>query len=60
MRKATPTGAEECFVYLTLPGEIEAVTAGRYVRETNRQPDGCDGIYCSVRHSRLLRRPERM
>jgi hypothetical protein len=37
MRKATPTGADECFVYLTLPGEIEAVTAGRYVRETNRQ-----------------------
>lgn len=37
MRKAMPTGADECFVYVTLPGEIEAVTAGRYVRETNRQ-----------------------
>ncbi|MCA3609154.1 MAG: type II toxin-antitoxin system HipA family toxin [Methylobacterium sp.] len=37
MRKATPTGADECFVYVTLPGETEAVTAGRYVRETNRQ-----------------------
>ncbi|MCA3657816.1 MAG: type II toxin-antitoxin system HipA family toxin [Methylobacterium sp.] len=37
MRKAIPTGADECFVYVTLPGETEAVTAGRYVRETNRQ-----------------------
>ena len=32
-----PTGADECFVYVTLPGETDAVTAGRYVRETNRQ-----------------------
>jgi len=32
-----PTGANECFVYVTLPGETEAVTAGRYVCETNRQ-----------------------
>jgi serine/threonine-protein kinase HipA len=37
VRAATPTGADECFVYVTLPGETEAVTAGRYVREANRQ-----------------------
>lgn len=32
-----PLGQQECFVYVTLPGETKAVTAGRYVRETNRQ-----------------------
>ena len=35
-RTRPATGADACFVYVTLPGETEAVTAGRYVRETNR------------------------
>lgn len=30
-------GAQECFVYITLPGETEFVTAGRFVLATNRQ-----------------------
>ena len=29
-------GATECFVYMTLPGETEAVTAGRYVLDASR------------------------
>lgn len=29
-------GAQECFVYITLPGETEFVTAGRFVLETDR------------------------
>jgi serine/threonine-protein kinase HipA len=32
-----PVGATECFVYITLPGETVAVTAGRYVYGTTRQ-----------------------
>ncbi|MBI1869124.1 MAG: type II toxin-antitoxin system HipA family toxin [Methylocystis sp.] len=30
-------GATECFVYMTLPGETEAVTAGRFELATSRQ-----------------------
>jgi serine/threonine-protein kinase HipA len=30
-------GATECFVYMTLPGETEAVTAGRFELATRRQ-----------------------
>lgn len=30
-------GATECFVYMTLPGETEAVTAGRFKLATSRQ-----------------------
>jgi hypothetical protein len=30
-------GAAECFVYITLPGKTEAVTAGRYVHDITRQ-----------------------
>jgi serine/threonine-protein kinase HipA len=29
--------SEECFVYITLPGQTEPVTAGRYQLDTNRQ-----------------------
>ncbi len=36
-RRRPETGADTCFVYVTLPGQTEAVTAGRYVRETSRQ-----------------------
>jgi serine/threonine-protein kinase HipA len=32
----TSKSAEECFVYITLPGEISAVTAGRFVLGDNR------------------------
>lgn len=32
-----PVGATECFVYITLPGETVAVTAGRFVHEASRQ-----------------------
>ncbi len=35
-RRRPEIGADACFVYVTLPGETEAVTAGRYVRETTR------------------------
>lgn len=34
MTSETPS---ECFVYITLPGETEAVTAGRYARSTERR-----------------------
>ena len=51
-----PTGAEECFVYVTLPGETAAITAGRYVRETlrcqakqNRDRSASCGFFSSVR-----------
>lgn len=37
MRAVPLIGADECFVYVTLPGETAAVTAGRYVREASRQ-----------------------
>lgn len=30
------TPASECFVYITLPGQTDAVTAGRFVLSTNR------------------------
>lgn len=29
--------SEECFVYITLPGQVEPVTAGRYQLDTSRQ-----------------------
>ena len=29
--------SEECFVYITLPGQTEPVTAGKYQLDTNRQ-----------------------
>ncbi len=32
-----PRGASECFVYLTLPGETQAVTAGRFELAASRQ-----------------------
>ncbi len=32
-----PVAATECFVYITLPGETAAVTAGRFAQETSRQ-----------------------
>lgn len=32
-----PSGAAECFVYMTLPGETEAVTAGRFALTVSRQ-----------------------
>jgi len=32
-----PAGAAECFVYMTLPGEAEAVTAGRFALTVSRQ-----------------------
>ena len=32
-----PAGANECFVYITLPGETEPVTAGRFQLVTSRQ-----------------------
>ena len=32
-----PLGATECFVYMTLPGATQAVTAGRYAVATSRQ-----------------------
>ncbi len=32
-----PSGAEECFAYITLPGETDAVTAGRFALTTGRQ-----------------------
>ena len=31
------TTASECFVYITLPGETEFVTAGKFELTTNRQ-----------------------
>lgn len=31
----TSSGAQECFVYITLPGTVSAVTAGRFVIETD-------------------------
>ena len=30
-------GATECFVYMTLPGQTEAVPAGRFALDMNRQ-----------------------
>ena len=35
----TSSTARECFVYITLPGAISAVTAGRFVLETTRTGD---------------------
>jgi len=35
----TSSTARECFVYITLPGSISAVTAGRFVLETTRTGD---------------------
>jgi serine/threonine-protein kinase HipA len=35
----TSKSAEECFVYVTLPGETSAVTAGRFVLGNNRVGD---------------------
>ena len=32
-----PSGAAECFVYMTLPGETAAVTAGRFALTVSRQ-----------------------
>lgn len=32
----TSKSVEECFVYITLPGDISAVTAGRFVLDNNR------------------------
>lgn len=32
-----PHGTTECFVYMTLPGETGAVTAGRFDLATSRQ-----------------------
>ena len=29
----------ECFVYITLPGDVSAVTAGKFVLEETRQGD---------------------
>jgi hypothetical protein len=29
--------SEQCFVYITLPGQTEPVTAGRYQLDTGRQ-----------------------
>jgi serine/threonine-protein kinase HipA len=34
--KATSDGATECFVYITLPGGTEPVTAGRFIQERDR------------------------
>ena len=34
---SSPAGASECFVYITLPGETEPVTAGRFQLATSRQ-----------------------
>lgn len=31
------TQQQECYVYITLPGEIKPVTAGRFVLKKNRQ-----------------------
>src|SRR6516165_8699041 len=31
--------AQECYVYITLPGQTEAVTAGRFELTTNRRGD---------------------
>jgi len=31
------TTASECYVYITLPGETEFVTAGKFELTTNRQ-----------------------
>jgi serine/threonine-protein kinase HipA len=35
--KATPKTAEECFVYMTLPGQAEPVTAGRFELTKDRR-----------------------
>jgi serine/threonine-protein kinase HipA len=35
----TSSSASECFVYITLPGDVSAVTAGKFVLETNRRGD---------------------
>jgi serine/threonine-protein kinase HipA len=35
----TSSGAQECFVYITLPGAVSAVTAGRFVIETDPRGD---------------------
>jgi serine/threonine-protein kinase HipA len=35
----TSSNARECFVYITLPGAVSAVTAGRFVLETTRTGD---------------------
>ena len=35
----TSSSVRECFVYITLPGSISAVTAGRFVLETTRTGD---------------------
>lgn len=32
-----PSGAAECFVYMTLPGETDPITAGRFELTSNRQ-----------------------
>lgn len=33
------TSPSECFVYITLPGEVSAVTAGRFVLTGNARGD---------------------
>jgi serine/threonine-protein kinase HipA len=35
----TSNGAQECFVYITLPGAVSAVTAGRFVIEADPRGD---------------------
>jgi serine/threonine-protein kinase HipA len=37
MMISRPAGARECFVYMTLPGETDAVTVGRFTLAANRQ-----------------------
>jgi serine/threonine-protein kinase HipA len=35
----TSKSASECFVYITLPGAVTAVTAGRFLPDKNRAGD---------------------
>jgi len=36
----------ECFVYITLPGDVSAVTAGKFVLEETRQGDPLGRFVC--------------
>lgn len=51
----TSESAKECYVYLTLPGQTEPVTAGRYTLTTNRRGD-VQGLFVYGRS--YLERPD--
>lgn len=55
MTSEAPT---ECFVYITLPGQTEPVTAGRFVLNTDRRgtPGGASSMAAATLNVRTLSR----